>query len=61
MKKTGLLILMCFALGLCVVSCGSMYEKEPVGIGIDHSELKRSPCACLQLDLDPSLPDWFLS
>jgi len=40
--------------------CGSVYELEPVGIGPDPSELKRSPCACLELKLDRTLPDWFV-
>ena len=42
-----------------IVACGSIYEKEPVGIGTDYSELKKSPCACLQLDMVPELPEWF--
>ncbi|MDD4519537.1 MAG: hypothetical protein EOM53_01310 [Alphaproteobacteria bacterium] len=50
-------ILLCSALA----SCGSLYDKEPVGIGIDHSELKKSPCACLKLDLPRTLPNWFIS
>ena len=46
--------------GLCAVlnACGSIYEKEPVGIGPDISELKRSPCACMLLKLPADLPDW---
>lgn len=39
-------------------ACGSVYEKEPVGIGPDYSELKKSPCACLELEKMPQLPDW---
>ncbi|MBQ8251285.1 MAG: hypothetical protein IJY92_05185 [Alphaproteobacteria bacterium] len=39
-------------------ACGSVYEKEPVGIGPDYSELKKSPCACLELEKMPKLPDW---
>ena len=42
-----------------IVACASIYEKEPVGIGTDYSELKKSPCACLQLDMVPELPEWF--
>ena len=51
---------MCLAVGavILVVSCGSIYEKEPVGIGTDPSELKKSPCACLELELAPELPSW---
>ena len=47
-------------LGLIALAaaCGSVYEKEPVGIGPDYSELKKSPCACLELEKMPELPDW---
>ena len=44
---------------LILAACGSVYEKEPVGIGPDWSELKKSPCACLQLEKAPALPAWF--
>ncbi len=44
---------------LALVACGSVYEKETVGIGPDYSELKKSPCACLQLEKAPALPAWF--
>ena len=57
MKKVfvfGALVLTAF-----IVACGSIYEKEPVGIGIDYSELKKSPCACLEVKLMPGLPEWF--
>lgn len=51
-----------FLLGIfglfAVVACNSIYEKETVGIGPDYSELKKSPCACLQLDQAPELPSW---
>lgn len=49
-----LLVLFFFVLG----ACGSIFEKEPVGIGKDFSELKQSPCACLELKKAPVLPDW---
>ena len=39
-------------------ACGSLYAQEPVGIGRDISELKRSPCACLLLKLPKDLPAW---
>ena len=42
-----------------LMACGSLYEQEPVGIGTDYSELKRSPCACLEVELMPDLPEWF--
>ena len=49
-----------FMLGLIAViaACGSVYENKPVGIGPDYSELKKSPCACLELEKMPKLPDW---
>lgn len=40
-------------------ACGSVYEKETVGIGPDYSQLKKSPCACLELKKAPVLPEWF--
>lgn len=46
---------LCAILSACV---GSIYEKEPVGIGKDISELKRSPCACMLLKLPANLPEW---
>ena len=57
MKK--LLIALFVAGVIALAACGSVYEKEPVGIGTDWSELKRSPCACLKLDKAPALPAWF--
>lgn len=57
MKK---MLAVLFAIGvLALVACGSVYEKETVGIGPDYSELKKSPCACLQLEKAPALPAWF--
>ena len=56
MKKISLLLIV---LGLFVlVACASEYEKEPVGVGPNYSELKRSPCACLELKKAPQLPSW---
>lgn len=52
--KVALLVTLCMFLN----ACGSIYEKEPVGIGPDISELKRSPCACMLLKLPSNLPDW---
>lgn len=57
MKK----VLFIFIFSLLASSCDSIFEKEPVGIGSDYSELKRSPCACLQLDKKPGLPEWMRS
>lgn len=45
--------------GIVLTACGSIYEKEPVGIGPEYSELKKSPCACLELKKAPQLPEWF--
>ena len=56
MKKVLCLFLILSA--LLVVACGTIYEPEPVGIGRDYSELKKSPCACLELKKAPQLPDW---
>ena len=44
-----------------ISGCGSYYEPEPVGIGKDVNELKLSPCACIQVELDKTLPDWFVA
>ena len=46
--------------GLFVVACGTIYEPEPVGIGREYAELKKSPCACLELKKAPQLPDWMV-
>ncbi len=43
---------------LALVACGSVYEKETVGIGPDYSELKKSPCACLELKRVPKTVSW---
>ena len=58
--KMKLIVKAVLIFGFCVVlnACGSIYEKEPVGIGPDISELKRSPCACMLLKLPADLPDW---
>jgi len=47
---------------LALAACGlldSYYEPEPVGIGKDVYELKLSPCACIEVELPKTLPDWF--
>ncbi|MCQ2914928.1 MAG: hypothetical protein MJ247_07025 [Alphaproteobacteria bacterium] len=41
-----------------LTACGSIYEQEPVGIGTADEELKRSPCACMLLELPKELPAW---
>lgn len=53
-------IILLFAV-LLVSACGSYYEPEPVGVGKDVNELKLSPCACIQVELDKTLPDWFVA
>ncbi len=57
-KKITLLFLL-LLLSACGVF-GSYYEAEPVGVGKGVDELKLSPCACLQLELPKTLPDWFV-
>ena len=53
------LVVLFFILSAVVLgACGSLFEKEPVGIGQDYSELKKSPCACLELKKAPELPEW---
>ncbi len=55
-------IIMLFVLML-LSSCGifgSYYEAEPVGVGKGVDELKLSPCACMQVELPKTLPDWFV-
>ena len=56
MKK--ILILIFVLSTITLAACGSLFEKEPVGIGTDYSELKKSPCACLELKKAPALPEW---
>jgi len=58
MKKIVLVLFVMTAFVL--VACGSIYEQEPVGIGKDYSELKKSPCACLELKKAPELPEWLV-
>lgn len=44
------------AMLLTLASCGSAEVPEPVGIGTGVDELKRSPCACMEIQQDYS--DW---
>lgn len=44
---------------LVLAACGSYYEPEPVGIGKNVNELKLSPCACMEIELEKGLPQWF--
>lgn len=53
-----LLLLVLFLLSGCF---GSYYEPEPVGIGKGSDELKLSPCACMEIELPKTLPDWFVA
>ncbi len=62
MKKIiyiALLVVALIVIALIVVGCGSIYENPPVGIGREFSELKKSPCACLELK-KASLPAWLV-
>ena len=55
-------LILLFFVGL-LAGCGifgSYYEPEPVEIGKATDELKMSPCACLQVELPQTLPDWFV-
>ena len=56
MKKIIYVFLAC--LGVAIAACGTVYEKAPVGIGTEYSELKKSPCACLELKKAPEVPEW---
>lgn len=58
--KKNLLALAFLSIIAVLAACGSVYEKEPVGVGADYSELKKSPCACLEIEKAPKLPSWFL-
>ena len=59
-RKMKKIVLLGLVLGGIILSaCGSIYEKEPVGIGPEYSELKKSPCACLELKKAPEVPEWF--
>ncbi len=57
MSKISVIFLGCAV--VILAACGSIYEKAPVGIGPEYSELKKSPCACLELKKSPKLPEWF--
>lgn len=58
MYKILILVSLVFGLAACRL-IGSYYEPEPVGIGKDIYELKLSPCACIEVELPKTLPDWF--
>ena len=53
-----LILLVLFLISGCY---GSYYEPEPVGIGSGIDELKLSPCACIEVELPHTLPDWFVA
>jgi len=40
------------AVVLFLSACGSTKVPEPIGIGSDTDELKKSPCACIELPQD---------
>ena len=54
-------LLMLFVLFILSGCYGSYYEPEPVGIGTGSDELKLSPCACLEIEVPKTLPDWFIA
>ncbi len=59
MNKLKSLFLLLFAT-VVLAACSSEWEPEPIGIGGDPSELKRSPCACMPLDFERTVPDWMI-
>ena len=59
MYKNLVLVLVLLLLSSCGLF-GSYYEPETVGVGKGSDELKLSPCACLQVELPHTLPDWFV-
>ncbi len=60
MYKKIILFLVIIVLSACSLF-GSYYEPEPVGVGKDVNELKLSPCACIEVELPHTLPDWFVA
>ena len=60
MYKKIILFLVISVLSACSLF-GSYYEPEPVGVGKDVNELKLSPCACIEVELPHTLPDWFVA
>ena len=52
MSKKIIVLFLLLLLSACGVF-GSYYEAEP-------DELKLSPCACMQIELPKTLPDWFV-
>ena len=59
MSKKIIVLFLLLLLSACGVF-GSYYEAEPVGVGKGLDELKLSPCACMQIELPKTLPDWFV-
>lgn len=59
MSKKIIVLFLLLLLSACGVF-GSYYEAEPVGVGKGVAELKLSPCACMQIELPKTLPDWFV-
>ena len=59
MAKKLVLLLLIVLLSGCGIF-GSYYEPEPVAVGKATDELKLSPCACMQVELPQTLPDWFI-
>ena len=59
MSKKIIVLFLLLLLSACGVF-GSYYEAEPVGVGKGVDELQLSPCACMQIELPKTLPDWFV-
>ena len=59
MSKKIIVLFLLLLLSACGVF-GSYYEAEPVGVGKGVDEPKLTPCACMQIELPKTLPDWFV-
>lgn len=51
-------ILVFVGAALFLAACRSLYEPEPVNVGPDPSQLKKSPCACLNVPMKKGIPSW---
>ncbi len=56
MRKASIIVIVTALLA----GCGSIVEQSPVGMGTDVADLKKSPCACMKIQLEPGLPEWLM-
>ncbi|MHA1539012.1 MAG: hypothetical protein ACTSXQ_00875 [Alphaproteobacteria bacterium] len=49
MLKTLKMLGLLGAIGFALSACGTLDTPQPVGIGRDVNEFKRSPCACNEI------------